>query len=191
MAPEVTAEQLHGWFGAAIKRPQRRPDMALCVELAEKINHYRPLFDEVHSFWPAGATRDLIVTAVRDARRLDHSLRLIPLDEVNRLYLPGFIGVEELLAALARFHEPFGSRLPSRALKSNQWVYCAQLLTPHIVDTLREAGWRLISKTSKDGPVIAVLRELIGLVTGDKPPDRASLGSILRQHKTRKKPRQK
>jgi hypothetical protein len=183
-ARRVTAKELHECFAQVIKR-RSVPGIDLCAELAEQINQYVPAFDAMHAtrggfpaYW-----HNAVLKAMRDGRRFMHSLQRIPV--IENLLVPRPTFVDEIQAVLAKFLKQNGRRR-RRDTKSEIWTLCAEEFTPHIVDTLRRAGWRKVSTTDKDSAVIAVLSELIGALTGDMPPDKASLGSTLRQAKTRK-----
>jgi hypothetical protein len=177
--PEVTAKQLHGWFAGSIKR-RPVPDLDLCRELAEAINRHRATLDRIIARRRAGV-RNNVDQVVIYARLLRSLSRRIPPDELNVLVPPWPDAVEKLDRTLTSFLEPFPHRRQSGATKSRLWLMCSRLFTPHIVATLDRAGWPSISTTNPTSPVIAVLAELIGVVTGDEPPDHASLGSTLRQ----------
>jgi hypothetical protein len=85
--------------------------------------------------------------------------------------------IDDLLTQLAKFEERYNYYLPN---KSAPWVTYAELFTPLIVQTLREAGWSRVSETSSAGPTIALLSFIIRAIRGDAP-DPSSLGRMLRR----------
>ncbi len=199
LRPENGCTQVYGFAATrlvrdAISRPELVPDMDDCAKLAAQFNRYRPMFNWLHAMKSARMRRDVVraVRVVKDARRLHSSLHQIQSNPVNLRLFPGFIYADELQWTLTKFLEPFGRRWRVSGTKAVPWIACADAITPHIVDTLRKAGWRKVSPTYKKSPVIAILAMLIGAVMGDEPPDPDSLGSTLRQAaKKRKKARRK
>jgi hypothetical protein len=181
-----------------------------CVELAEQINECADVINFQFNFTlgPSGDAAiakgtTLIAQAVRDARRLDNSMRrvishydaisLLPgnhtlLRVMNRilkkLFLPSCDSIDEMLSQLAKFEEHYNRYLPSKSAPK-PWVAYAELFTPLIVQTLREAGWSHVSKTSQNGPTIALLCFIIGTIRGDAL-DPSSLSRVLRRRGQRK-----
>lgn len=186
----VTAEKLYERFNDAISARRPHPDIGLCDELATNINQYRPSFD----YQMAARRSDFVVRArkdqarvAKDARRLLSSLRRLPVHWEPNNEDDG----EDILTMVAKIVEVFGSRrVQIKETKADLWVSCAKMFTPHIVDTLRKAGWKRISSTSPEGPVIAVLSLLIGAVTGEEP-DWGSLSSTLKSRAAGDKTRRK
>lgn len=179
----VAAKRLHDCFARAIKR-RRVPDMDLCAELAEQIE---PLLSLLKAMYAARQRafvrrwRKDAAEAVIAARHFAATLRRLQPDGQNRLITRDAVD-EDLRLKLDKWLEWHG-QWPHRETESDLRVACADAFTPRIVETLRKAGWRRISTDSDGGPVTAVLSMLIGAVTGEEPPDQASVGRTLREAK--------
>jgi hypothetical protein len=90
--PQITAEQLHGWFAEAISERRRPhvPDARLCAALAVQVNAWLRIVLPAHEIifgTDRGPERAAFAQVVQDARRLQSSLQRIEPFPVRRLFI--------------------------------------------------------------------------------------------------------